>query len=107
MLGNNRKVALRRFKGLVERFKRDPLLFKEYREVFGGYLEEGIVEWCMTEGLADESSFYLPHYAVVREDKVSSILRIVFNGAAHEEGKYSLNNCLKFGNICTLIHLNL
>ncbi|GFU62536.1 DUF1758 domain-containing protein [Nephila pilipes] len=51
----------------------------------------------MTEGLTDESSFYLPHHAVVREDKISSRLRIVFDGAAHEEGQYSLNDCLKTG----------
>ncbi|GFT56897.1 DUF1758 domain-containing protein [Nephila pilipes] len=69
-LGNNREVALRRFKGLVEKFKRDPVLYKEYQE---------------------------PHPAVVREDKVSSRLRIVFDGAAYEEGQYSLNDYLKTG----------
>ncbi|GFT80962.1 zinc finger protein [Nephila pilipes] len=67
-LGNNREVALRRLNDLVERFKRDLVLYKEYREVIDGYLEEGIAEFCMTEGLADESSFYLPHHAVVRDD---------------------------------------
>ncbi|GFU37053.1 uncharacterized protein NPIL_601421 [Nephila pilipes] len=51
----------------------------------------------MTEELAVESSFYLPHHAEVREDKVSSRLRIVFDGAAHEEGQYSLIDCLKTG----------
>ncbi|GFU54693.1 uncharacterized protein NPIL_544561 [Nephila pilipes] len=74
--------------GLAERFKRDPMLYKEYREVVDGYLEEGIVERCLTKGLADDSSFYLPHHAVFREDKVSSRFMIVFNGAAHE-GQYS------------------
>ncbi|GFT45632.1 DUF1758 domain-containing protein [Nephila pilipes] len=83
-LGNNRDVALRRFKGLVERLKRDPVLYKEYREVVDGYLEGGIVEFCMTEGLADESSFCLLRHAVVREDKVSSCLRIVFDGVTHD-----------------------
>ncbi|GFS72659.1 integrase catalytic domain-containing protein [Nephila pilipes] len=52
----------------------DPVLYKECREVVDDYLEEGIVEFCMTE--ADESSFYLPHHAVVREDKVSSRLSV-------------------------------
>ncbi|GBO44249.1 hypothetical protein AVEN_47383-1 [Araneus ventricosus] len=96
-LGTNRQVALRRFNGLVERFKRDPELYREYGEVINGYLEEGIVERCTSERLADESSFYLPHHAVVRDDKVSSRLRIVFDGASHAEGQYSLNDCLKTG----------
>ncbi|GBN94576.1 hypothetical protein AVEN_251192-1, partial [Araneus ventricosus] len=81
----------------VERFKRDPELYREYGEVINGYLEEGIVERCTSERLADESSFYLPHHAVVRDDKVSSRLRIVFDGASHAEGQYSLNDCLNTG----------
>ncbi|GBN74844.1 hypothetical protein AVEN_232280-1 [Araneus ventricosus] len=96
-LGTNRQVALRRFNGLVERFKRDPELYREYGELINGYLEEGIVERCTSERLADESSFYLPHHAVVRDDKVSSRLRIVFDGASHAEGQYSLNDCLNTG----------
>ncbi|GBO14291.1 hypothetical protein AVEN_259109-1 [Araneus ventricosus] len=96
-LGTNRQVALRRFNGLVEGFKRDPELYREYGEVINGYLEEGIVERCTSERLADESSFYLPHHAVVRDDKVSSRLRIVFDGASHAEGQYSLNDCLNTG----------
>ncbi|GBN88371.1 hypothetical protein AVEN_242099-1 [Araneus ventricosus] len=96
-LGTNRQVALRRFNGLVERFKRDPELYREYGEVINGYLEEGIVERCTSERLTDESSFYLPHHAVVRDDKVSSRLRIVFDGASHAEGQYSLNDCLNTG----------
>ncbi|GFU01538.1 DUF1758 domain-containing protein, partial [Nephila pilipes] len=48
-LGNNWEVVLRGIKGLVERFKRDPVLYNEYREVVDGYFEEGIVEFCMTE----------------------------------------------------------
>ncbi|GFU38964.1 integrase catalytic domain-containing protein [Nephila pilipes] len=71
-LGNNKEVALRHLKGLVDRFKRDPVLCKEYREVVDGYLEGGIVEWCITKGLYDESSFYLPHHAVIREDKLGA-----------------------------------
>ncbi|GFT08117.1 integrase catalytic domain-containing protein [Nephila pilipes] len=53
-LGNNKEAALRHFKGLVQRFKRDPVLHKEYREVVDNYREEGIVERCVTEGLVDE-----------------------------------------------------
>ncbi|KAF8782602.1 hypothetical protein HNY73_012866 [Argiope bruennichi] len=37
------------------------------------------------------------HHAVIREDKTSSRLRIVFDGTAHAEGEYSLNDCLHIG----------
>ncbi|GFU58301.1 DUF1758 domain-containing protein [Nephila pilipes] len=94
-LGINKEMAFRHFKGLVQRFKGDPALYKENREVVDDYREEGIVERFMTEGLVDESSFYLPHHAIVREDKINSRLRIVFDGSADEEGQYSLNDCFK------------
>ncbi|GFT71628.1 integrase catalytic domain-containing protein [Nephila pilipes] len=82
-LGNKKEVALRHFIGLVKKFEREPMLFKVYREVLdGGYLEKGIVERCVTEGLADESLFYLLYKAVVREENVSSLLRIAFNGVS-------------------------
>ncbi|KAF8793576.1 hypothetical protein HNY73_001634 [Argiope bruennichi] len=94
-LENNREVALKRFNTLVRRFKRDSSLYKEYRKVVDGYLKEGIVE--LSDDLVDESTFYLPHHAVIREDKTSSRLRIVFDGTAHAEGEYSLNDCLHTG----------
>ncbi|GFS67344.1 DUF1758 domain-containing protein [Nephila pilipes] len=86
---------MRRFGELESLGIRGDEIDSEHREVIDCYLEEGIVEFCMTEGLADEFSFYLPHHAVVRVDKVSSRLRIVFDGAVYEEGQYSLNDCLK------------
>ncbi|GFS98056.1 integrase catalytic domain-containing protein [Nephila pilipes] len=67
---------------------RDDKVDTEYRDVVDGYLEEGAVQRCMTAELVDGSSFYVPHHAVVQEDKVSSLLRIVFDGAAHDEGQY-------------------
>nr|XP_015926009.2 uncharacterized protein LOC107453632 [Parasteatoda tepidariorum] len=94
-LVSNREVALKRFNSLVKRFKRDPSLYKEYREVVDDYLKEGIVE--LSDDLINESTFYLPHHAVIREDKTSSRLRIVFDGTAHAEEEYSLNDCLYTG----------
>ncbi|GBM67066.1 hypothetical protein AVEN_74810-1 [Araneus ventricosus] len=41
--------------------------------------------------------FYLPHHAVIRSDKTTSRLRIVFDGSAHEDGHSSLNQSLYTG----------
>ncbi|GFT64850.1 DUF1758 domain-containing protein [Nephila pilipes] len=65
-------AEMRRFWELESLKIRGDEIDTEYRDVVDGYLEEGIVERCMTEGLADEFSFYLPHHAVVREGQLSS-----------------------------------
>ncbi|GFW60031.1 integrase catalytic domain-containing protein [Trichonephila clavipes] len=41
--------------------------------------------------------FYLPHHAVIRSDKTTSPIRIVFDGSAHENGQSSLNQSLYTG----------
>ncbi|GFQ87771.1 uncharacterized protein TNCT_586741 [Trichonephila clavata] len=41
--------------------------------------------------------FYLPYHAVIRSDKTTSRLRIVFDGSAHEDGHSSLNQSLYTG----------
>ena len=37
---------------------------------------------------------YIPHQAVIREDKITTKLRIVFDASAKKENQPSLNNCL-------------
>lgn len=42
-------------------------------------------------------TYYLPHHAVMREDKVTTKLRVMFDASSHEEGSPSLNDCLLTG----------
>ena len=77
------------------------------REPFEGirryYQEQGIVE--MVEPLQEESGIqeesgrvhYLPHHAVIRQDKETTKLRIVYDASARSGEGLSLNNCLFTG----------
>ncbi|GFW20247.1 integrase catalytic domain-containing protein [Trichonephila clavipes] len=96
-LQNNKTVARKRFEGLVRRFKCDHELFCEYKDVIDGYVREGIVERTSCDSLLDSQGFYLPHHAVIRSDKTTSHIRIVFDGSAHEDGQSSLNQSLYTG----------
>ncbi|GFW76611.1 integrase catalytic domain-containing protein [Trichonephila clavipes] len=58
---------------------------------------EGIVERTSCDSLLDSQGFYLPHHAVIRSDKTTSPIRIVFDGSAHENGQSSLNQSLYTG----------
>ncbi|GBM11893.1 hypothetical protein AVEN_209599-1 [Araneus ventricosus] len=96
-LQNNKTVARKRFEGLVRRFKCDHELFCEYKDVIDDYVKEGIVERSSCDSLLNSQGFYLPHHAVIRSDKTTSRLRIVFDGSAHEDGHLSLNQSLYTG----------
>ncbi|GFV33952.1 integrase catalytic domain-containing protein [Trichonephila clavipes] len=96
-LQNNKTVARKRFEGLVRRFKCDHELFCKYKDVIDDYVREGIVERTSCDSLLDSQGFYLPHHAVIRSDKTTSPIRIVFDGSAHENGQSSLNQSLYTG----------
>ncbi|GFX71529.1 integrase catalytic domain-containing protein [Trichonephila clavipes] len=96
-LQNNKTVARKRFEGLVRRFKCDHELFCEYKDVIDDYVREDIVERTSCDSLLDSQGFYLPHHAVIRSDKTTSHIRIVFDGSAHENGQSSLNQSLYTG----------
>ncbi|GFX54656.1 integrase catalytic domain-containing protein [Trichonephila clavipes] len=96
-LQNNKTVARKRFDGLFRRFKCDHELFCEYKDVIDDYVREGIVERTSCDSLLDSQGFYLPHHAVIRSDKTTSHIRIVFDGSAHEDGQSSLNQSLYTG----------
>ncbi|GBL87978.1 hypothetical protein AVEN_192126-1 [Araneus ventricosus] len=96
-LQNNKTVARKRFEGLVRRFKCDHELFCEYKDVIGDYVMEGIVERISCDSLSNSQGFYLSHHAVIRSDKITNRLRIVFDGSAHEDGHSSLNQSLYTG----------
>ncbi|GFR15756.1 integrase catalytic domain-containing protein [Trichonephila clavata] len=97
VLQNNKTVARKRFEGLVRRFKCDHELFCEYKDVIDNYVREGIVGRTSCDSLSDSQGFYLPHHAVIRSDKTTNRLRIVFDGSAHEDGHSSLNQSFYTG----------
>ena len=53
----------------------------EYGEIFDEYLKLGIIEEVQTQGDTGQV-VYLPHKEVVKEDRSSTKLRIVFDASA-------------------------
>ncbi|GFX61617.1 uncharacterized protein TNCV_5111041 [Trichonephila clavipes] len=98
LLENNEEVARKRFLKLRSRFKNDSSLFEDYKLVVNNYLSEKIIEHVpFEEENLKHNIFYLPHRAVVRTDKTTSKLRIVFDASSHAKSQLSLNDCLHTG----------
>ena len=77
----------------------------EYDSIFRTQLEEGIIERVPNSELDSKRCHFLPHHCVIREDKDTTKLRIVFDGSAKSNfGSHSLNDCLEKGpNLTPLI----
>ncbi|XP_013146770.1 PREDICTED: uncharacterized protein LOC106109715 [Papilio polytes] len=77
--GDSKQIAQKRFLILEKRFLRDPDMKKEYIKAINEYLDLGHEEKVETKEKAD--AVYLPHHAVVRNDKLTTKLRVVFDAS--------------------------
>ena len=93
----NYQLCLRRLRSLLRRLQREPRLLRDYDDIIQGQLRNGIIEHVVDpEAVSNERIHYLPHHAVVRQDKQTTKVRVVYDASAKSEGS-SLNECLHIG----------
>ena len=96
-LPNNYVLSWRRLQGLLKRLRQAPELLKEYDATIQDQLRKGVVEPVPeSEPISGCQVHYLPHYAMVRHDKETTRLRVVYDASARAGGP-SLNDCLYTG----------
>jgi hypothetical protein len=94
---DNYELSLSRLRGLLKRMRRNPSLLDEYNKSITSQVENGIVEVVKDPTIViGKRVHYLPHHAVIRQDKQSTKLRVVFDASAKSNGP-SLNECLHSG----------
>ncbi|XP_077282090.1 uncharacterized protein LOC143908342 [Temnothorax americanus] len=83
-------------KGLKRRFSSDPLYKQRYEESLKDYLTLGHM---VAAPISEDSTpaFYFPHHGVIREDRLTTKLRVVFNGSCRTSSGVSLNEILHSG----------
>lgn len=91
LLPDNHQLSLRRLRGLLRRLRQDQEVLTEYDTIIRTQIQQGIVEVVPPEEQA-EQVHYLPHHAVIRRDKKTTKLRIVYDASGS-----SLNECLHAG----------
>ena len=88
-------TSLKRLRQLQSRLKKDKTLFADYDEIIKEQERAGIIERTNDH---ENSGYFLPHHGVIRQDKATTKLRIVFDGSAKpSEDDLSLNDCLEKG----------
>ena len=98
-LPDNYELSLVRLNSLVRRLRKEPSILKEYNQVFEDQLPEKIIERVdETEEQPPENTHYLPHQAVIRNDDLTTKLRVVFDASARVKPScLSLNDCTYTG----------
>ena len=93
-LPDNYSLAMRRLKILLSKLYKQPTLASEYNKIVNQYIEDGIVEYVPSENTGEINEVhYLPHRAVVRENRETSKVRIVYDASARLPNEPSLNDC--------------
>ena len=100
---NNYAMCVTRLRSLHLKMKSEPNLLKEYGNIIQEQRSNGIVEIVpepkdqMIEGkLSTRQIHYSPHHAVVRRDRKTTKVRIMYDGSAKNcKDKRSLNDCLE------------
>ena len=95
LIEDNYTLCEKRLEHTHRMLKKQPETLREYDRVMKDQLEAGVVEEVSTTGEPGKTH-YLPHRAVIREDKKSTKLRVVFDASAKNNGP-SLNDCLYKG----------
>ena len=94
-LPDNRETATKRLRSLEASMRKRPEIAERYQEVFNANIEKGYIR--KVESTEAESlGWYLPHFAVIREDKATTKVRIVYDAAATFQGT-SLNDRMYTG----------
>ena len=96
-LPDNYQLSVNRLYGLLRRLRQDPAILREYDGIIRDQLKAGIIEAVQPDATPPKNTHYLPHHAVVRQDKSTTRVRIVYDASANSSNSPSLNDCLLKG----------
>ena len=97
MLPDNYTVALRRLTTTIKKLKNQPEILKQYDDVIRKQLQSGVVEIVPQDQIPQPGDVhYLPHRTVVRLDRDTTKVRVVYDASSKVFGP-SLNDCLYIG----------
>ncbi|XP_028413520.1 uncharacterized protein LOC114536353 [Dendronephthya gigantea] len=107
LLPDNYSICEKRLGSLIKRLRATPSVLQEYHKVIEDQLNTGVVELVEeVDGKSPGHVHYLPHKEVVRNDKDTTKLRIVYDASAKKTGP-SLNDCLYVGPPLTPLIFNI
>lgn len=98
-LDENKEVAEKRLLQVIKKLLKDPKNLQAYDKAIREYIESGIAKKVNTEDDSKRKNwgYYMPHQAVIKADRATSKIRIVFDASASRTRGRSLNDNLETG----------
>ncbi|XP_071582567.1 uncharacterized protein [Temnothorax nylanderi] len=96
-LGNSKIKAERMMRSLASKFEKDSNHAALYRKFMHEYKQLNHMERISDSKPEPSSAYYLPHHGVLREQSLTTKLRVVFNGSCPTSNGISLNDLLHTG----------
>ncbi|GFQ74104.1 uncharacterized protein LOC102076250 [Trichonephila clavata] len=84
-LSDNFNLVKRRLGSLMRNVQSDKVLYSEYCKGLKNYLDEGIIDEATNTFISTNNPvFCLPHQVMIKNESLTTKLRIVFDASAHE-----------------------
>ena len=97
-LPDHYSLSKKRLESLHHRIGKNPELYDQYSAVFDDQLKKGVIEPVPENERGDPGMVtYLPHREVVRPEKITTKVRVVFDASAKYRNGVSLNDVLYKG----------
>ena len=106
VIADNYDVAKRHLKCLINRLGNEPETLQEYNNVIQEQLSKGIIEEVSENDIVENTgnTYYSPHREVIRTDRQTTKLRVVYDASSKCKNETSLNEYLDPGpNLVPLI----
>ncbi|XP_065182497.1 uncharacterized protein LOC135813325 [Sycon ciliatum] len=98
VLPDNFGLSHKRLLSLTNKIEKVPDVFSEYARVMAEQLATGVIEEVPANEVGEVGEVhYIPHQAVVRKDKATTKVRVVYDASAHAGKNPSINSCLHSG----------
>lgn len=93
-LGSNKHIATKRFLNLERQLAKSPKMQEEYSNFIKEYVDLG--HMTKTDGPSVQE-YFLPHHCLIKQNALTTKLRVVFDGSCKTDTGISLNDTLMVG----------
>ncbi|XP_031350590.1 uncharacterized protein LOC116176246 [Photinus pyralis] len=91
LLGDSRQIALSRFRAMERKLELNQELKIQYHQFMQDYLNLGHMSE-FDDTVVEKQGYYLPHHPIIKNNSITTKLRVVFDASAKTTSGYSLND---------------